>query len=275
MRRGGFFLFLFLLLLVGSGAFFFFGTKSLGPLPSTQRDSTTAIQSDTLSLEGLTNAVVPDTAVDLTFSIVKPSGERRSDFSVDSDQLMHVSIFRKDFAEFQHFDPAFSREKATFTLPQVIFPAPGPYTILAEYDSKQARTEITVGDLSLYIAEPLSETTAADQVLGDLRYRIKSSVPALLRGRDTPLEVHLFLAGSSVERSDLESYEGGDGACLLISESGASFQRSILSAPVEPGSTGYRCAVRPAVGGKAALFVLIKRDGRNFILPSTLVIEEL
>lgn len=275
MRRGGLFLVLFLLLLVGSGAFFFYGTKSLSPLPELEQDALIARESDTLSLEGLTTAVVPELAVDLTFAIVKSTGERRTDFAVDADQLMHVSIFRKDFAEFQHFDPSFSREDATFTLSQVIFPAPGPYTILAEYDGAQARTDITVGDLSQYVAEPLSETTAANQVLGDLRYRIKPSVPAVLRGRDTPLELHLFMAGSSVERSDLESHEGGEGACLLISESGASFQRSILSAPVESGSKGYRCAIRPAVGGKAALFVLIKRDGRNFILPATLLIEEL
>lgn len=108
----------------------------------------------------------------LHFSVVDQNGKALKDFDASEDQILHLTIVRKDRTNFQHLHPVFDKVNGSFSK-EVVFPNNGDYRIYATFatstDKRTVKSEtiykdVHVGDLGNYTppqALEINKTAAA------------------------------------------------------------------------------------------------------------------
>lgn len=99
----------------------------------------------------------------MSLSIVDQNNAVLKDFDSSDDEILHLTVVRKDRTNFQHLHPKFDRENGTFTQ-QVAFEANGDYRVSTSYATKGAQAgqdglklsttvykDVQVGDISGYL----------------------------------------------------------------------------------------------------------------------------
>lgn len=80
----------------------------------------------------------------LNLKVMNPDGNVQKEFVPEQTKLMHVYVIRKDTSNYQHLHPDLN--DGVFSLP-VVFGAPGPHRVFAEFvakDSKGKKHELTL-----------------------------------------------------------------------------------------------------------------------------------
>lgn len=176
---------------------------------------------------------VPKTPSVYTFSIVDDQGNMLKDFTTVHEKVMHVIIVRKDLAEFQHVHPTFNEQTGEFTLSGFVFPSDGPYRIFADFTPAQGQKgpdgmplvvtiseDVTVGDQSEYVAQPLAEGARRKTVEGyDAQL---TAAPASITAQ-VPITISVTLSKNGTLVKNLESYLGALGHTVVLREGDLEF----------------------------------------------------
>lgn len=167
----------------------------------------------------------------LRFSIEDQNSKVLKDFDTSQDQILHLTIVRKDRTNFQHLHPVLDKVNGSFTKP-VLFPGNGDYRIYATFatseDSRNVKSEtvykdVQVGDLSNYVppqALEINKTAAVSNgyIAGFFFPPNDDSVgptnTSYYAGQDSSIAISINKNGHAY--TNFETYDGSLGRLAIL-----------------------------------------------------------
>lgn len=172
--------------------------------------------------------------VTLTISLTdKTTGQKVTDFEVAHERLMHLIVVNRDLSFFDPLHPEYSAD-GTFRV-QTIFTQGGEYKLYADVTlnghGQQILREMLKVNGPSATAVPLVPDRAFSKTVDDLVVRLTAN-PSTLRTGAAKLTFSLKDAYTGRPVTDLSSYLGALGHCVIISQDTSEF---LQSHPLEPG----------------------------------------
>jgi hypothetical protein len=186
-----------------------------------------AVTSDILGIQ-------PNKNTTIIYQIKNDKGEIIKNYDVVHEKNMHFIAVRKDLKYFQHLHPEYNEATGEFSV-DITFPTDGPYRIFPDFtpslDNPQklpvtVNTDINVGNLSNYSAEPVTPDSQATKAYGE--YNVTTSFP-----ENPPIEVtySLNISKNNQPVTNLEKYLGALGHSVIIKEGSLDFIHTHASEP--------------------------------------------
>lgn len=162
----------------------------------------------------------------LLLTALRPgSGEPVTSFYWVHTKQWHLFVISQNMEYFQHIHPVMAAD-GTWSI-DVVLPAPGYYEILSDFfpsgGTSQfiARPLVTAGyqgDLIQDEAHLVPDVLPVKKTIGDLTATISCDPPQLVAGQVCRIYYHLDDAKTGQPVTDLQTYLGTFGHCLMMSE---------------------------------------------------------
>lgn len=165
-------------------------------------------------------AVTPGKPTTLNINLLDPSGCPVKDIAVVHDHPLHFMVVSNDLSWYAHEHPVRQKDGA-FQLAALAFPAPGKYTVFADFTPAGEPNQVAITALTVPGEAPKSDFKLVEdfdsvRVVDGYEFRVRCNGDKFYAGEDSFFRYGIDKDGKSV--TDLQPLMGAMGHLVIIGE---------------------------------------------------------